>query len=119
MVGPGTGIAPFRAFLQQRRHKWTRGKLGPCHLFFGCRAEHLDFLYGTEMRAMAATGALSLHTAFSRSREACSAGSWRGARLNIPYVQDLLEEQGAEVADLLFSQGDHLYIPYIPSHTVT
>jgi len=110
MVGPGTGLAPFRAFLQQRRFAWPRSKLGPCHLFFGCRAEHVDFLYGAELRAMASSGALSLHTAFSRSRESCSSGSWRGARLNIPYVQDLIEEEAATVADLLFSQGGHLYI---------
>ncbi|KAL3904867.1 MAG: hypothetical protein SGPRY_011128, partial [Prymnesium sp.] len=95
MVGPGTGLAPFRSFLQQRRFKWSRSKLGPCHLFFGCRAEHVDFLYGTELRAMASSGALSLHTAFSRSREAASAGSWRGVRINIPYVQDLIEENAA------------------------
>ncbi|KAL1523929.1 hypothetical protein AB1Y20_018845 [Prymnesium parvum] len=112
MVGPGTGIAPFRSFLQQRRFKWSRGKLGPCHLFFGCRAEHVDFLYGAELRAMASSGALSLHTAFSRSREACSAGTWRGVRLNIPYVQDLIEEQASTVANLLFTQasGGHFYV---------
>ena len=110
LIGPGTGVAPFRAFLMQRRHRWKPKQLGPCHLFFGCRAPGVDFLYEEELRAMAATGALTLHTAFSRQGEPSAAGTWRGVRVNVSYVQDRIEEAAAEVCELLFSKGGHVYV---------
>ena len=110
LIGPGTGVAPFRAFLQQRRYRWKPKQLGPCHLFFGCRAPGVDFLYEEELRAMAATGALTLHTAFSRQGEPSAAGTWRGARVQVPYVQDRIEEAAAEVCELLFTKGGHVYV---------
>ena len=106
LIGPGTGLAPFRAFIHHRRAKWTSAQLGPCHLFFGCRAPSVDFLYEQELTALSASGALRLHTAFSRAGEACSAGVWRGVRVGIPYVQDRLEEMGADLAALLTLEGD-------------
>ena len=51
--------------------------------------------------AAAATGALQLHTAFSRAGEPCASGVWRGARVNVSYVQDLIEERAAELSELL------------------
>ena len=110
LIGPGTGVAPFRAFLQQRRYRWKPKQLGPCHLFFGCRAPGVDFLYEEELRAMAATGALTLHTAFSRQGEPSAAGTWRGVRVHVPYVQDRIEEAAAEVCELLFTKGGHVYV---------
>ena len=110
MVGPGTGLAPFRGFLQQRRYGWARKQLGPCHLFFGCRARDVDFLYGDELGAMAATGALTLHTAFSREGEPTTAGAWRGARIGVDYVQDLIETNASVVAELLFQRRGRLYV---------
>lgn len=64
MIGPGTGIAPFRAFLQHRR---ATGATGRNWLFFGDRREACDFLYRDELMTLRSEGVLTrLDTAFSR-----------------------------------------------------
>ena len=66
MIGPGTGIAPFRAFLHERR---ALGAKGRNWLFFGERSAKTDFLYREELEAMRADGHLTrLDTAFSRDQ---------------------------------------------------
>jgi sulfite reductase (NADPH) flavoprotein alpha-component len=66
MVGPGTGIAPFRAFLQERE---ASGATGRNWLFFGDQHEAADFLYRDEIEAWRASGVLTrLSTAFSRDQ---------------------------------------------------
>ena len=67
MVGPGTGVAPFRAFLQERRATGARGKTW---LFFGAQREKSDFYYGEEFQQYLSDGWLTrLDTAFSRDQE--------------------------------------------------
>lgn len=83
MIGPGTGIAPFRAFLHERRALAATGKNW---LFFGERSASADFLYREELESMLADGHLTrLDTAFSRDQE------------RKIYVQDRMVEQSAQL----------------------
>ncbi len=69
MIGPGTGLAPFRGFIQERAWQKEQGKpVGETHLFFGCRNEAIDFIYREELEKYVADGVLTLHTAFSRDQ---------------------------------------------------
>jgi cytochrome P450 / NADPH-cytochrome P450 reductase len=68
MIGPGTGLAPFRGFLQERASLRERGAvLGSATLFFGCRHPDQDYLYRDELERYAADGIVDLHVAFSRA----------------------------------------------------
>jgi NADPH-ferrihemoprotein reductase len=80
MVGPGTGVAPFRGFLQERRARAAKGaKLGESWLFFGNWREDWDFLFEEAFRGFAADGTLShLCLAWSRTSEkVCSCRCFR------------------------------------------
>lgn len=67
MVGPGTGVAPFRAFLQERR---ARGAKGRNWLFFGDQHRDSDFIYADELSEMSRDGLLTrLDLAFSRDQQ--------------------------------------------------
>lgn len=71
MAGMGTGLAPFRSFIQHRAWLKRSGKnVGPTVLYFGCRYEAKDFLYGDELKAFAEEGVITeLKTAFSRDQK--------------------------------------------------
>jgi cytochrome P450/NADPH-cytochrome P450 reductase len=98
MIGPGTGLAPFRGFLQERAARKAKGTmLGPAMLFFGCRHPEQDFLYADELKAFAADGVTELHTAFSRGD---------GPKT---YVQHLVAAQKDKVWDLI-EQGAIIYV---------
>jgi cytochrome P450/NADPH-cytochrome P450 reductase len=90
MIGPGTGLAPFRGFLGERAARKARGAtLGPALLFFGCRHPDQDFIYADELKAFAAEGTTELHVAFSRAE---------GRKT---YVQDLIAAHKDRVWSLI------------------
>ncbi|AFL73413.1 assimilatory sulfite reductase (NADPH) flavoprotein subunit [Thiocystis violascens] len=95
MIGAGTGIAPYRAFLQQRAADGARGRNW---LVFGNRHFHRDFLYQLDWLAWRKAGLLH-RTSLAFSRDGAE-------RL---YVQDRLREQGAEIYDWL-ERGAHLFV---------
>jgi sulfite reductase (NADPH) flavoprotein alpha-component len=95
MVGPGTGIAPFRAFLQ---HRAKHGHSGRNWLFFGDQHAKTDFLYNEEFAAAQKSGHLhKLSTAFSRDQA------------DKIYVQHRMEEEGAELWRWL-EKGAYFYV---------
>lgn len=95
MIGPGTGVAPFRAFMQERifRHQ-SQGKHW---LFFGERNRALNFFYETEWNQLAEKGHFKVDAAFSRDQE------------HKVYVQHKIQEQGAELYQWL-EEGAYLYV---------
>jgi sulfite reductase alpha subunit-like flavoprotein len=95
MVGPGTGVAPFVGFLEERR---ARGHRAPNWLFFGEQHRATDFYYEDELSALQADGALTrLDTAFSRDQRAKV------------YVQDRIREHGSHLWSWL-QDGAHFYV---------
>jgi sulfite reductase (NADPH) flavoprotein alpha-component len=95
MIGPGTGIAPFRAFLQERR---ATGAIGRNWLFFGNPRRDTDFLFEDELTSYCRDGLLArLDTAFSRDQE------------HKIYVQHRMLEHAAELWAWL-EDGAHLYV---------
>ncbi|EFC41452.1 cytochrome p450 [Naegleria gruberi] len=98
MIGAGTGIAPFRGFVQERACLIKEGKtLGKALLFQGCRNPEQDYLYKKELEEWSQLGAVELRPVFSRM------GS------NVKYVQDKIMECKEEVAKLLLEEAQ-IYI---------
>jgi len=101
MVGPGTGIAPFRAFLEERR---VTGATGKNWLFFGDQRAATDFMYRDELETMLRDGTLTrLDTAFSRDQAEKS------------YVQHRIRENATELFAWL-QAGAHFYVCGDASH---
>ena len=95
MVGPGTGVAPFRAFLQERQ---ATGASGGNWLFFGDQTRADDYIYEDELEAMKADGILGrLDLAFSRDQA------------SKVYVQHRMVEHGKALFDWL-ERGAHFYV---------
>lgn len=100
MVGPGTGIAPMRAFLQEKRKQKENGdSIGDVVLYFGCRKKDEDFIYEDELLGYTNDGTLTaLHTAFSREQ------------VDKVYVQDKLRDNGEETWKLLEEKKACFYV---------
>ncbi len=95
MIGPGTGIAPFRAFLEERQ---ATGQKGDNWLFFGEQREKMDFLYKDQLLGMHKDGVLThLDTAFSRDQA------------QKVYVQDKMQEKSNELFSWL-ERGAYFYV---------
>jgi NADPH-ferrihemoprotein reductase len=103
MVAAGTGIAPFRGFVQDRARLASTGRpVGHMMLFFGCQNPNEDYLYRDELAELMAgplKNKLEIITAFSRM-----AGSEKR------YVQDRVREKAREVGGLLLAQDGAFYI---------
>jgi sulfite reductase (NADPH) flavoprotein alpha-component len=95
MIGPGTGVAPFRAFLQER---WATQAPGRNWLFFGHQRSNYDFFYEDEFKTMKSSGVLTrLTLAWSRDSE------------QKIYVQDRMREVGRDLWAWL-TDGAHIYV---------
>ncbi|KAM4532222.1 NADPH-dependent diflavin oxidoreductase 1 [Fundulus diaphanus] len=94
LVGPGTGVAPFRSVLQERV---SEGKTANV-LFFGCRSRSKDFYFSSEWEDLVTAGKLTLFTAFSRDQE------------EKVYVQHRVRENAAFLWDLIANQNACFYI---------
>ncbi|XP_043574697.1 NADPH--cytochrome P450 reductase-like isoform X2 [Chiloscyllium plagiosum] len=100
MIGPGTGIAPFVGFIQERAWLKQQGKeVGETVLYYGCRHQNEDYLYQEELEQYQKAGVLTqLNVAFSRDQA------------EKVYVQHLLKKNKEHVWNLIQKEGAHIYI---------
>ncbi|CAK9299129.1 unnamed protein product [Gordionus sp. m RMFG-2023] len=100
MIGPGTGLAPFRGFLQHKKFFKDEGKpMGQNILFFGCRNKKNDYIYEEELGTYKEDGVLSeLFVAFSRDQP------------QKIYVTDLMKQNRSLIWDILDKKLGHIYI---------
>ncbi|KAL2096336.1 hypothetical protein ACEWY4_008484 [Coilia grayii] len=100
MVGPGTGIAPFVGFIQERGWLKEQGKeVGETVLYYGCRHKSEDYLYEEELAEFQKSGVLTqLNVAFSRDQA------------QKVYVQHLLKNNKEEIWKQVHSNSAHIYI---------
>ena len=101
MIGPGTGIAPMRALLQERKHQRVSQKktVGSNILYFGCKTRSLDYIYEDELEAFQNEGVLNqLYVAFSREQQ------------KKVYVQHLLSRNAKETWGLIDKESASIYV---------
>ncbi len=98
MVGPGTGIAPFRAYIEERNHQRDQGQsVGKDWLFFGDQRSAYDYIYGEELDAYKEKYGLEIDLAFSRDQE------------HKVYVQNRMEENSDKIFEWL-ENGAYFYV---------
>jgi sulfite reductase (NADPH) flavoprotein alpha-component len=96
MVGPGTGVAPFRAYLQERKATGAKGKNW---LFFGSQHQRCDFAYGEEFEAFKTEGLLT--------RLDCA---WSRDQAQKIYVQHRMKDNAAEIWKWVDAEGAHFFV---------
>lgn len=107
MVAAGTGLAPFRGFIQERAAMTAAGrKLAPALLFFGCRAPGIDDLYRDEFDTWKASGVVDIRRAYSRVT-ANDKGDEEAKSCR--HVQDRLWLDRNDIADL-WKKGARVYV---------
>ena len=100
MIGAGTGLAPFRGFLQERAAQQAAGTaVATSLLFFGCRTSEEDYLYQDELSRYEADGIVKVEAVFSREGDP-----------KRRYVQDAIVERADEVWDLIENQRANIYV---------
>jgi cytochrome P450/NADPH-cytochrome P450 reductase len=100
MIGAGTGLAPFRGFMQERAAQQASGaSVATSLLFFGCRTSEDDYLYADELRGYEADGVVKVDAVFSRE------GSPERR-----YVQDAIIQRADDVWDLIDKQRANIYV---------
>jgi len=99
MIGPGTGLAPFRGFIQERDYYRRDGRqVGKSLLYYGCRKQSEDYLYPEELAEYEQNGTLTkLNVAFSRDQE------------EKVYVTHLLKRDENLMWNLI-KEGGHIYV---------
>ncbi|KAM3849506.1 methionine synthase reductase-like [Diretmus argenteus] len=114
MVGPGTGVAPFIGFLQQRekeREESPEAAFGETWLFFGCRHKDRDFLFREELEGFVSSGTLShLKVCFSRDDQVEEEEEAPTSPAAPRYVQHNLLLNSQHITDILLKQNGCLYV---------
>uniref|UniRef100_A0A4W5MGK1 Methionine synthase reductase n=1 Tax=Hucho hucho TaxID=62062 RepID=A0A4W5MGK1_9TELE len=111
MIGPGTGVAPFIGFLQQRekeREENPEAEFSETWLFFGCRHRDRDFLFREELQGFVANGTLT-HLKVSFSRDTPE-GTETQSETGPTYVQHNLLSHAKDVINLLLQENGYLYV---------
>jgi sulfite reductase alpha subunit-like flavoprotein len=130
LIGPGTGVAPFRGFLQERRARINEMQkqqststdtngiagIGECWLYFGCRRPDLDYLYESDLKSFEQDGTLTrLAVAFSRAlppsqQENGEVENNGGGENKKVYVQHLMAQHSAELYDLFINKKGTVFV---------
>eukprot|EP00980_Cylindrotheca_fusiformis_P024416 scaffold11885_cov99-Cylindrotheca_fusiformis.AAC.1 len=101
MIGPGTGVAPMRALLQERRYQRQvqNMSVGLNILYFGCKKREMDFIYREELESFEKEGVLNkFYLAFSREQN------------EKVYVQHMLSQNATETWDLIHNKNASIYV---------
>lgn len=97
MIGPGTGVAPFRSIIQNRLQQ-SGAEFGPLVLYFGCRNKEKDYHFQEDFKTWHDNQVVDVHVAFSRDQE------------SKVYVQHLIKKHGAHLAKLIKEQNAYIYV---------
>ncbi|KAG7666657.1 putative Methionine synthase reductase [Nannochloris sp. 'desiccata'] len=120
MIGPGTGVAPFRGFLQERRARIQKesnmskdgaistSSTGECWLYFGCRRPDLDYLYESDLKSFQQDGTLTrLEVAFSRAPRQNQDEKKDSKKV---YVQHFMAQHRMELYNLFIEQKGTVFV---------